>query len=82
MLHPILHVTLRLVVFEIFAVKIETLCPGPIYHHAKGHADRCHRCRDICEQTETKIDRYTDTIRADFNIRQNARILAYERCVG
>jgi len=32
-----------------------------IYHHAKFHADRCHRRRDICNRT----DRYEDTITSD-----------------
>jgi len=30
----------------------ETLCPGPIYHRVKFHADRCHHHRDICNQTD------------------------------
>jgi len=32
-----------------------------IYHDAKYHADRCHRRRDICNQT----DRHVHTITAD-----------------
>ena len=37
--------------------KGEKICPGPIgpmYHHAKFHADRCHRRQDISNQTEKK----------------------------
>jgi len=30
-----------------------------IYHYAKFHADRCHRRRDICNRTDTKIERIT-----------------------
>ena len=32
----------------------EDLSGTDIYHHRKFHADRCHRRRDICNQTERK----------------------------
>ena len=67
MLRPIWHLTLRLTVLEIFAVKIwdlgapwwfpqmgEDLSGTDIYHHAKFHADRCHRRRDyVCSRADT-----------------------------
>jgi len=69
------HVTLRLTVFEIFAVKWlkfepkisdlgdpwghrpqkrKDLFGTDMYRHAKCHANRCHRRRDICNRTEKK----------------------------
>jgi len=71
MLRPIWHVTLRLTVCEIFTVKIwdfgplegtasemgDFLSGANIFHHAKFHADRYHRSRDICNWTDGKKEK-------------------------
>ena len=64
---PLWHVTLRLTVLEIFAVKIWDFQVPPMgglcYRRAKFHVDRCHRRRDICNRTKTY---------SRFNMRPNA----------
>ena len=70
MLNSNWHVTLRLIVFEIFASNGQNLGPKfriwvppqngedlsgtDMYHHTKFHADWCHRRRDISNRTEKK----------------------------
>jgi len=37
----------------------EDLSGADMYHHAKFHADRCHRRRDIYNRTEKNSNQYT-----------------------
>jgi len=36
------------------APKMEIVSGTNMYHHAKFHADRCHRCRDVYNRTQKK----------------------------
>ena len=70
LLRPIWHVTLRLTVFEIYAVRIwdfgaswgtaakrgDFVSGTDMYHHARFNANRCDRRRDICNRTDKKIE--------------------------